>query len=62
MNPSGIRVGTPAVTTRGLKEEEMKLIVAWIDEALQDKEDENKLSVLKKKVKELCDRFPIPTK
>ena len=62
MNPSGIRVGTPAVTTRGLKEEEMKLIVAWIDEALQNKEDENKLSVLKKKVKELCAKFPIPTK
>jgi len=62
MNPSGIRVGTPAVTTRGLKEEEMKLIVAWIDEALQNKEDDNKLSVLKKKVKELCTKFPIPTK
>jgi len=62
MNPSGVRVGTPAVTTRGLKEEEMKLIVAWIDEALQNKEDENKLSVLKKKVKELCAKFPIPTK
>lgn len=62
MNPSGIRVGTPAITTRGLKETEMKLIVAWVDEALQNKEDENKLGELKKKVQELCAKFPIPTK
>lgn len=62
MNPSGIRIGTPAVTTRGLKEEEMKMIVSWIDEALQNKEDEGKLSELKEKVAQLCARFPIPTK
>jgi len=62
MNPSGIRLGTPAVTTRGLKEEEMKLIVEFIDLALQNKENEEKLSELKQKVKELCDKFPIPTK
>jgi len=61
MNPSGIRIGTPAVTTRGMKEEEMKIIVACIDEALQNKEDENKLIKLKVKVKELCLKFPIPT-
>jgi len=62
MNPSGIRVGTPAVTTRGLKENEMKMIVEYIDAALQRKEDENKLSELKEKVKTLCEKFPIPTK
>jgi len=62
MNPSGIRVGTPAVTTRGLKENEMKMIVEYIDAALQSKEDENKLSELKEKVKTLCEKFPIPTK
>jgi len=61
MNPSGIRIGTPAVTTRGMKEEEMKFIVACIDEALQNKEDENKLAELKGKIKELCLKFPIPT-
>jgi len=62
MNPSGIRVGTPAVTTRGLKENEIKKVVEYIDEALQNKENEEKLSELKLKVKELCEKFPIPTK
>lgn len=62
LNPSGIRVGTPAITTRGMKAEEMKLLAAYIDEALQNKDDEIKLSGLKNKVKELCQKFPIPTK
>ncbi|MFZ4632079.1 MAG: serine hydroxymethyltransferase [Patescibacteria group bacterium] len=62
MNPSGIRIGTPAVTTRGLKELEMKLVVEYIDEAFMNKEDENKLSELKQKVEELCEKFPVPTK
>jgi len=62
MNPSGVRIGTPAVTTRGLKENEMKMIVEYIDAALQNKEDEEKLGALKLKVKELCEKFPIPTK
>jgi glycine hydroxymethyltransferase len=62
MNPSGIRIGTPAITTRGLKENEMKLVVEYIDTALQNKEDEAKLNELKEKVKEMCDKFPIPTK
>lgn len=62
MNPSGIRIGTPAITTRGLKEAEMKLIVSWIDEALQNKENEGRLGELKEAVKALCLKFPIPTK
>lgn len=62
MNPSGIRVGTPAVTTRGMKEAEMKLIVSYIDEALMNKENEDKLNELKEKVRALCAKFPIPTK
>ncbi len=61
MNPSGIRIGTPAVTTRGMKTEDMKFIVACIDEALQNKEAENKLAELKTKIKDLCLKFPIPT-
>jgi len=61
MNPSGIRIGTPAVTTRGMKEEEMKTIVSYIDEAIQNKEDEDRLKKIKEKVKELCLKFPIPT-
>lgn len=62
MNPSGIRIGTPAVTTRGLKEKEMKLIVGFIDQALKNKDDEIKLNGLKIKIKELCEKFEIPTK
>jgi len=62
MNPSGIRIGTPAITTRGLKENEIKMIVECIDEALQNQDDEKKLSELKLKVKDLCEKFPIPTK
>ena len=45
-----------------MKEEEMKTIVAHLDEALQNKEDEARLNELKDKIKELCAKFPIPTK
>jgi len=62
MNPSGIRIGTPAVTTRGLKETEMKIIVNYINEALINKDNEAELEKLRIKIKELCERFPIPTK
>ncbi len=62
LNPSGMRVGTPAVTTRGMKEEEMKLIVSYIDRALGNKASEKELQSLKDEVKKLCYRFPIPTK
>lgn len=59
MDPSGIRLGTPAVTTRGMKEDEMKKIAAWIDEVINNKDNENKLVDIKKQVKELTDRFPL---
>lgn len=62
MNPSGVRIGTPAVTTRGMKEEEMKLIAGYINEAIENKENDLKLNSLKEKVKALCEKFPIPTK
>jgi len=62
MNPSGIRIGTPAVTTRGMKENEMKLIVEYINSAFINKDKEEKLSEIKQKVKELCEKFPVPTK
>jgi len=62
MNPSGVRIGTPAITTRGMKEEEMKLIVSYIDEAFINKENEEILKDLKQKIKELCNKFPVPTK
>lgn len=56
---SGLRIGTPAITTRGMKEAEMKLIAAWIVEALQSKGDSGKLSVIRGRVKELCGKFPL---
>ena len=60
MNPSGIRIGTPAVTTRGLKEEDMKIVADIIDEAIINREDEAKLMELKDKTAEFCRRYPIP--
>ncbi|MBN2854343.1 serine hydroxymethyltransferase [Patescibacteria group bacterium] len=61
MNPSGIRVGTPAMTTREMKEAEAKLVAVYMDEAFVNREDENKLEELKGKIKELCSRFKIPS-
>ena len=61
LNPSGVRFGTPAITTRGLKELEIKLIVSWIDEALNNKDDQNKLAELKNNIKEMCLKFPTPS-
>jgi len=62
MNPSGVRIGTPAVTTRGLKENEMKTIVEYIDSAFRNKDNEEELNNLKLRVKEMCEKFPVPTK
>ena len=62
MNPSGLRIGTAAITTRGLKEEESRLVAGYIDEALKNKDDEIKLKNIKKEVEEICKHFPIPTK
>ncbi len=56
---SGIRVGTPAMTTRGLKEAEMKQIALWIRDAVQSKGDAGTLTRIRESVKELCGRFPV---
>jgi glycine hydroxymethyltransferase len=56
---SGIRLGTPAVTTRGMKEEEMTLISGLISEVLGDPENEALQESMRKRVKELCEHFPI---
>lgn len=56
---SGIRVGTPAITTRGMKEGEMKQIALWMDRALNQPEDEAALAAIRKEVAALCDRFPL---
>jgi glycine hydroxymethyltransferase len=56
---SGVRLGTPAVTTRGMKEPEMALIASWIAEVLRAPQDEANLNAVKAKVVELTGRFPI---
>jgi glycine hydroxymethyltransferase len=55
---SGIRIGTPAVTTRGMKEREMDVISELIDKVLKSLEDERLHSDIKEKVKALCKKFP----
>jgi glycine hydroxymethyltransferase len=59
MVASGIRVGTPAVTTRGMKEPEMRQIGAWIAEALNNLSDERILSRIRGEVEELTAKFPL---
>jgi glycine hydroxymethyltransferase len=56
---SGIRIGTPAVTTRGLKEAEIKLVGAWIAKILNDIGNENLQRQIQGQVRELCAKFPI---
>ncbi len=58
-DPSGIRLGTPALTTRGMKEVEMETIGSWIDEAIVNWNNESKLTSIKSGVKEMTDRFPL---
>lgn len=59
MDPSGIRLGTPALTTRGMKEEEMKIIAGWIDEALTARHNPAALADVRDRVKNLTTNFPL---
>src|SRR5260370_40753080 len=59
MVASGVRIGTPAATTRGLREPEMKTIAELIARVLDSRGDGGALAQVKKDVKELCGRFPI---
>ncbi len=56
---SGVRIGTPAVTTRGMKEEQMDVIADVISRAIDNFEDDGKLEGIKQEVKELCSSFPL---
>ena len=60
MDPSGIRIGTPAITTRGMKEAEMEQLVAFIYRALENKNDDGALEKLHKEVRDFCRQFPVP--
>ena len=59
MKPSGIRIGTPALTTRGMKEAEMRQVGRWISEALHHRADPAVLSKIRKQVLELAETFPL---
>ena len=59
LKPSGIRIGTPALTTRGMKETEMRQVGRWISEALHHRTDDAILAKIRKQVLELADTFPL---
>lgn len=59
--PSGIRLGTPAITTRGLLEKDMETIAEWMKQAIDSRDKPEKLAVLKKEVTEFALRFPLPS-
>ena len=59
MRPSGIRIGTPALTTRGMKEPEMQRVASWIVEALEHRSDPAALARIRAQVSELAEQFPL---
>jgi glycine hydroxymethyltransferase len=59
--PSGLRLGTPAITTRGLKEEHMETLAEWMLQAIKSRNDDKKLEKLSKEVKEFSIKFPLPS-
>ena len=59
LKPSGIRVGTPALTTRGMKEPEMQQIASWMAQALELRNDDAALERIRREVAELANQFPL---
>jgi glycine hydroxymethyltransferase len=60
LRPSGIRLGTPALTTRGMRETEMSQVAQWMVEAMRSHDTASRLAELHSAVKALCARFPVP--
>jgi glycine hydroxymethyltransferase len=60
LRPSGIRIGTPACATRGMKEAEMDVVAAWLVDALRQRTDTDRQAALAVEVERLCSRFPVP--
>jgi len=60
-DPSGIRLGTPALTTRGMKEQEMKQIAVWIDDAVKNSSNEKYLKNLHQTITKFTEDFPLPS-
>jgi glycine hydroxymethyltransferase len=59
-DPSGVRIGTPAVTSRGMKEPEMQRIASWINQVVSDVKDETLHTKIHEEVREFCRLFPCP--
>ena len=60
LRPSGIRIGTPAATARGMKEPEMKKLAGWLDQCLRSPEDEAVLATIREEVVSFCEQYPVP--
>ena len=60
MDPSGIRLGTPALTTRGMGADEMQRIAAWILRALKAAQDATVVETTRREVAELAEQYPVP--
>ncbi len=60
LRPSGIRLGSPAATARGMEEAEMKLLAEWIVDALRRHGDEDRLEAMRRDIERFCLRFPVP--
>ena len=60
MVTSGLRLGTPALTTRGLKEPEMVQVAAWLDRVMASGGDPATCSEVREEIRQFCERFPLP--
>jgi glycine hydroxymethyltransferase len=59
-DPSGVRIGTPAITTRGMQETQMDQIAEYIDEVLKNYQNDDLISKIRSEVKEFTKNYPIP--
>ena len=59
--PSGVRLGTPAMTTRGLKEEHMEQVAEWMIQAIKNRDDSVQIEALARQVSEFARGFPLPS-
>lgn len=59
-DPSGLRLGTPAVTSRGMREAEMRTIAEWVDRVVTDHENDEVINAVRGEVAELCEKYPAP--